>query len=235
MRRNRGLVAALAGSAALLVGGGTAALAADGGGHPQHQARCDMRLAKVAQKRGVTTDQLEAQIKARLLARVDALSKAGKISSDRAAALEKRISEASVICPGAHARHPLARRGVRGMLKAAADFLGLDGKALRAQLPGTSLAALAGHRGRARPTSRRRCSRRRRHGSRRRSTPGTHAVARRPGARPPDEARRQAGDEDLPGQVARPSRARETRKARTRGPFSRGEPRLTRSSRGGPR
>ncbi len=147
MRRNRGLVAALAGSAALLVGGGTAALAADGGGHPQHQARCDMRLAKVAQKRGMTTDQLEAQIKARLLARVDALSKAGKISSDRAAALEKRISLASVICPGAHARHPLARRGVRGMLKAAADFLGLDGKALRAELPGTSLAALAGHQG----------------------------------------------------------------------------------------
>ncbi len=146
MRRNRGFVAALAGSAALFVGGGTAALAADGG-HPQHQARCDLRLAKVAQKRGVTTDQLEAQIEARLLARVDALLKAGKISSDRAAALEKRISEASAICPGAHARHPLARRSVRGMLKAAADFLGLDGKALRAQLPGTSLATLAGHQG----------------------------------------------------------------------------------------
>ena len=146
MRRNRGFVAALAGGAVLLVGGGTAALAADGG-HPQRQARCDLRLAKVAQKRGVTTDQLEAQIKARLLARVDALLKAGKISSDRAAALEKRISDATVICPGAHARHPLARLGVRGMLKAAADFLGLDGPALRAQLPGTSLTALAGQQG----------------------------------------------------------------------------------------
>jgi hypothetical protein len=147
MRWNRGLVAVLAGSAVLLVGGGTAALAANGGGHAQHQARCDMRLAKVAQKKGVPADQLEAQIKARLLARVDALLKAGKISSARAAALEKRISAATVICPGARARHPLARRGLQGMLKAAADFLGLDGQALRAQLPGTSLVALAGHQG----------------------------------------------------------------------------------------
>ena len=146
MKRNRGLVAALAGSAVLLVGGGTAALA-DGGGQSQHQARCDMRLAKIAQKRGVTTDQLEAQIKARLLARVDALLKAGKISSDRAAALEKRISDATVICPGAHARHPLARHAVRRMLKAAADFLGLDRPALRAQLPGRSLTALAAGQG----------------------------------------------------------------------------------------
>ena len=147
MRRNRGFVAALTGSAVLLVGGGTAALAADGGGHPQHQAHCDMRLAKVAQKRGVTPDQLEAQVKARLLARVETLLKAGKISPDRAAALEKRISDAVVICPGAHARHPLARLGVHGMLKAAAGFLGLDGKALRAQLPGTSLTVLAGSQG----------------------------------------------------------------------------------------
>lgn len=146
MRPNRGVVAALAGSAALVVGGGTAALAA-GGGHPSHQARCDARLTKVAEKHGMTADQLEAQVKARLLARVDALLKAGRISSDRAAALEKRISEASAICPGAVARHPLARPGVHGMLRAAAGFLGLDGKALRAQLPGTSLAALAAQQG----------------------------------------------------------------------------------------
>jgi hypothetical protein len=146
MSWNRGLVAALAGGAALLVGGGAAALAANGG-HPQHQARCDARLAKVAEHRGVTVDQLEARIKTRLLARVDALLEAGKISSDRAAALEKRISDAASICPGAHARHPLARHSARRMLKAAADFLGLDAKALRARLPGTSLTALAGQQG----------------------------------------------------------------------------------------
>ena len=152
MRRNRGFVAALAGSAALFVGGGTAALAAEAAVIRSTRPAATCGSAKVAQKRGVTTDQLEAQIKTRLLARVDALLKAGKISSDRAAALEKRISEASAICPGAHARHPLARRSVRGMLKAAADFLGLDGKALRAQLPGTSLAALAGHQGKSQAT-----------------------------------------------------------------------------------
>lgn len=143
MRPNRGAVAAVVGSAAILVGGGTAALAGDGGnqGSQDRQARCQARLAKIAEHRGVTVAQLEAQIKARLAARVDAALAAGKISADRAAALKERIASFE-FCSGA-GRHPLVRHGVRGMLKAAADFLGLSGPELRAQLPGTSLAALA--------------------------------------------------------------------------------------------
>lgn len=39
--------------------------------------------------------------------------------------------------------HPRARIAALGMLRAAAEFLGLDRAELRAQLPGTSLAALA--------------------------------------------------------------------------------------------
>jgi hypothetical protein len=144
MRTTRGAVAALAGSAILLAAGGTAALA-DSGSNPDHQASCEARLATIAEHRGVTVDQLEAQIKARLDARVDAALAAGKISAERAAMLKERIASFQ-FCSGA-GRHPLARHGVRGMLKAAADFLHLSGPELRAQLPGTSLAALAQNEG----------------------------------------------------------------------------------------
>jgi len=139
MRLNRSAFAAFAGSAAVLVGGGTAALARDGG-NQSRAARCEERLARIAERRGVTVAQLEAQIKARLVARVDAASQAGRITPDQAASLKERIAGAE-IC--SRALHPLVRHGVRGMLRAAADFLGLSGAELRAQLPGTSLVALA--------------------------------------------------------------------------------------------
>ena len=143
MKPNRAAVAAAAGSAALLLAGGTAALAGNGGGQAgqDRQARCEARLAKIAEHRGVSVAQLEAQIKARLDARVDAALAAGKISADRAAALKQRIASFE-FCAG-NGRRPLVRHGVRGMLKAAADFLGLSGPELRQQLPGTSLDALA--------------------------------------------------------------------------------------------
>ncbi len=134
---NRTAVAALAGTAALLVGGGVAPAGQD---DSSRGTRCQERLAKIAEHRGVTAAQLEAEIKARLLARVDAAEKAGRISSERAAALRERIEEGS-LCAGA--RHGLVRHGLRGMFRAAADFLGLTPIELRAQLPGTSLAALA--------------------------------------------------------------------------------------------
>ncbi len=134
---NRTTVAAFAGTAALLVGGGTA-LAGQGDG--SRSARCIERLAKIAEHRGVSVAQLEAEIKARLRARVDAAEKSGRISSERAAALRERIEEGS-LCPGG--RHAKVRHGVRGMFRAAADFLGLTPIELRAQLPGTSLATLA--------------------------------------------------------------------------------------------
>jgi len=142
MTLNRGAVAALAGSAAIVVGGGAAALAANGGSAPSQdrQARCEARLAKVADQRGLTVAQLEAQIRANLSARVDAAVQTGRISADRAAALKARIASFE-FCSGA--RHPLVRHSARVMLRAAAGFLGLSGPQLRAELPGTSLAALA--------------------------------------------------------------------------------------------
>lgn len=141
MRLNRHAVGALAASAMLLVGGG-AALASSGGG--DRGTRCDERLAKIAAERGISVAQLEAEIKARLLARIDAAEQAGRLSKERAASLRERVSAGSICGAAKNARVKL---GARGMLKAAAEFLGLDRSELREQLPGTSLAALAAKQG----------------------------------------------------------------------------------------
>jgi hypothetical protein len=137
MKINRYAAGALAGAGALLIGGGVAVA---GPGDGDRGARCEERLAKVADERGVSVEQLEADIKARLLARIDAAEKAGRLSPERAAELRERVSE-SKLCP--RARHAQVRIAARGMLRAAAEFLGLDRDELRAKLPGSSLAGLA--------------------------------------------------------------------------------------------
>jgi len=137
MKLDRYAMGALAGAATLVVGGGVA-VAASGDG--AHAARCEARVAKVAERRGVTVDQLQANIRARLLARVDAAEKTGRISSERAAALRQRVAAGSV-CSAAAKVH--ARVAARGMLVLAARYLELSRAQLRAQLPGHSLADLA--------------------------------------------------------------------------------------------
>jgi hypothetical protein len=139
MRPNRHSVGALAATAAVLVGAG-AALAASPG-TADRSSRCEARVARIAERRGVTVEQLTADVKARLLARIDAAEKAGRISSERAAKLRERVTAGS-LCEGAR-HHAHARVALHGMLRAAAGFLGLDREELREQLPGTSLAALA--------------------------------------------------------------------------------------------
>ena len=158
MRPNREAAAALAAGSALLLVGGGAALAASGDG--DRGTRCDERLAKIAERRGVTAEQLQADLKARLLARIEAAEKAGRISSERAAALRTRVSEGS-LCGRRH--HVRARIVVRGMVRAAAGFLKLDRPELRAQLPGTSSRRSPRSRARPSPRSRPRWSRRPRH------------------------------------------------------------------------
>ena len=142
MTWNRNAVAALVGGVTLLVGGGTA-LAAQGGAQSNgdRAARCQARLAKIAEKRGVSVQRLEADMKSKLAAGVDAALAAGRISAERAAQLKERIAQIE-LCKGAKAK--VARPG---MLRAAADYLGLSAEELRAQLPGTSLAALAAKQG----------------------------------------------------------------------------------------
>ena len=138
MRLNRYGLGALTASVALLAGGG-AALAAPGDDSPG--SRCDAVLAKIAEKRGTTVDQLVADAKARVLARIDAAEQAGKLSKEQADALRQRVNDFEP-CARAHGARP-AVRPLHGMLKAAADFLDLNAEQLKAQLPGTSLAGLA--------------------------------------------------------------------------------------------
>jgi hypothetical protein len=142
MTVNRYGIAALAGVAALVVGGGGTALASKDGG--DKASRCQARVARIAERRGITVEQLEANVKARLLARVDAALAARRITSDRAAELRDRIENA-MLCSG-ELRHKV-RHGVHRVLAAAADYLGFTPQELREQLPGTSLAALAAKQG----------------------------------------------------------------------------------------
>lgn len=136
MHVNRHAVGAFAAAAALLVGGG-AALAAS----PQERtARCDAHLAKLAEKRGVTVEQLQADVQSRLLARIDAAEKAGRLSKERAAKLRERVQDTRLCGDHTRVRATIASRG---MLGAAARFLELNRAELRAQLPGNSLAGLA--------------------------------------------------------------------------------------------
>ncbi len=140
MRTNRHAVVAVVGATALLAGGG-AALASGPGN--DRGARCEKRLEKIAERRGVSVAELESKVKERLGARVDAALEAGRISSERAAKLKERIS-AGTLCNAARAvKIGHARHASHGMFKAAAQFLGLDRAALKAQLPGNSLASLA--------------------------------------------------------------------------------------------
>jgi hypothetical protein len=143
MSVNRNVVVAVVAIVALLASAG-AALAAASAGQDVRVGRCDAWLAKAAERRGISAEQLEARIEARRLARVDAALRAGRISPERAAALRARIS-ARRLCP----RPPLVRIALahRPLLRATAGYLDLRPGELRVQLSGTSLAALAQARG----------------------------------------------------------------------------------------
>jgi len=141
MKIDRYALGALAATATLVVGGGVALASSSDG---NRTTRCEARVARIAERRGVTVDQLEASVKARLLVRIDAAEKAGRISAERAATLRERVSDSTPCGAPAKARIAFA---ARGMVRAAARFLGFDRAGLHAQLPGTSLAALADKQG----------------------------------------------------------------------------------------
>ena len=137
MGLDRTTFAALAGATALLAGAGAALAGED---NPDRSARCEERLARIAERQGISVAELEARIKARALARIEAALEAGRISNERAAALRQRVAEGN-LCPGR--RHGRVASTARGMLCAAGEYIGLTKEQLRAQLPGTSLTALA--------------------------------------------------------------------------------------------
>ena len=143
MRRTRYSIAVLTASATLGVTGGVA-VAGSGDGNGDRAARCSERLAKAAERRGVSVEQLEATVRTRLLARIDDAEKAGRIASERATALRERIEDASLCGARKHVR---ARLAAQHLLRAAAEFLGIERGELREELHGTSLASLAAAQG----------------------------------------------------------------------------------------
>lgn len=136
--RRRGTAYVVLGCTAALLVGATAAIAADP--VADRTTRCDEVLARTAERRGVTPDELDAALRARLLARLELAERDGRITPERAGALRIRVSEGELCALGRVFR---VDAGVRGLLGAAARYLGLERAQLRAQLRGTSLAALA--------------------------------------------------------------------------------------------
>ncbi len=139
----RGLtVATLATAGALLVGGGTA-LAGDG----DKGARCDAFLAKVAEKRGVSVEQLTADYKDKVVAKIDAAVKAGKLTEAQAA--EKRAKVAAATgCKGFGKSVKKARGKAKhasvGAFAAATAYLEMSREQLKVDLAkGTTLAQIA--------------------------------------------------------------------------------------------
>jgi (p)ppGpp synthase/HD superfamily hydrolase len=140
MRRRKLTVATLATAGALLVGGGTA-LADDG----DKGARCDAFIAKIAEKRGVSVEQLTADFKARVVALIDAAEKAGKLTSEQAAAKRAKVAEATG-CKGfaKKVKRGHAKRASAGFFAGALTYLDLPRDELKAELKkGTTLAQLA--------------------------------------------------------------------------------------------
>jgi hypothetical protein len=142
MRLNRTAIAALTGAVVAVVAGGNA-LAGQSGNDGQ-SVRCQDRLGRAAEKRGVSIAQLRAQIQARAFARIDAALAAGRISAEHAAKLKETFA-AGRLCqrPRGTTNALGAKLGTRGLLRAAADYLDLTKAELRAELRGTSLGALA--------------------------------------------------------------------------------------------
>jgi len=141
MRLDRYAIAALAGAAALFAGAG-AALA--GPKDDDHGARCETRLGKIAEKRGVDVQQLKATLEARLQERLAKAVANGRLTAEQAQRVAERIESGS-FCPAV--RQAKKAHAARGLLAAAADYLGLSKDELKAQLPGASLAALAAKQG----------------------------------------------------------------------------------------
>jgi hypothetical protein len=152
MRSNRLAIAVLIAVGAMVVGGG-AALAGDGSGTGS-QTRCDRIWERLAEKRVVTVEQLKAQWRAKVIARIDAAVKAGRLSEARAAELRAKTAASTGCLSGDKRgdrdgkRPPKFHHGGFFFASAISGYLGLSKDALVAELrSGSSLAAIAAKQG----------------------------------------------------------------------------------------
>jgi hypothetical protein len=147
MRLNRYTITSVVAAGAVLAGGG-AALADDGSDRAE---RCDAFLAKVAEKRGVSVEQLQANARARITKAIAAAEKAGKLTAEQAAAKRAKLAEATgckAVAKKVRKARGTARRASFGMFAGAMDYLGFSKDELKAELKqGTTLAQLAAAKG----------------------------------------------------------------------------------------
>ena len=203
MKLKRNAVAALAIVAAVAVGGSSSALAQGSDRDSGDGQRCEKLIERIAQRLGVSTDQAKAALKARMFARIDEAVKNGRMSQERAAALKAKIDADLCAALGGMAQRKMEQRAALGMLRAAGAYLELSKAELRAQLPGTSLAALAVKQGQGKTAAGLKAARDRCAGGRRTCTavPPSPCVAPRNAVRdggPPQ------GREESPSMMMRP-------------------------------
>ncbi|MFN2467381.1 MAG: hypothetical protein ABR521_04515 [Gaiellaceae bacterium] len=154
---------ALVATVAALGAGGAAIATTQAGSTTKARAAEQPFLSDVAGRVGVRPDALLAAIKAEAKERVDAAVAAGKLPAERAARIKARIDAATLERPFAGARGsgfkggPGARVGpgkhgrghLLGIFRAAASYIGIDARDLRAELAaGRSLAEVATANGR---------------------------------------------------------------------------------------
>ena len=147
MTTTRIAIVTLAVVGTLLYGGG-AALADDGHGQgtaATRQERCQRMAQRIAERQGITVEQLEAKLRQRALDRIDAALKAGRISAEQAAKLKERVN-AWKLCASSGEGHDKRHHALAlgSMLAGAADYLGLTHDQLRQELgAGKSLKDIA--------------------------------------------------------------------------------------------
>jgi hypothetical protein len=135
---NRKLVVGLA--TLIVLGGSAGAIAATQTGASQLAPSSQAYIDDLAGRLNVAPSTLSAAMKAALDDRIDAALAAGRITSDRAAALKARVAAGKLHA----ARPPAAGRGLRAGANAAEDYLGISAATLRTDLAsGKTLAQIA--------------------------------------------------------------------------------------------
>ena len=139
MRRNQKVILGVA--VALAAAGGGAAIASSGSDSPSAESQAVIDDA--ASQLGISSDKLSAALKKALSDRIDAAVAAGQLTKAEGDALKQRLQSGDVPLFGGF-RLGFGHFGFFGDFSAAADYLGLTGAQLRAQVEsGKSLAQIA--------------------------------------------------------------------------------------------
>jgi 3-hydroxyacyl-CoA dehydrogenase len=127
--RSKRVLAGVAATLALAVGGGVGFAATRSGSDPAASESPAAFLADVAERLGIESEKLEAAIEAEALERLDAAVAAGRVTEEEAAKIRERIESGDVPFLGRHHRHA-------PVLNGAAEYIGVTPAKLREELKG---------------------------------------------------------------------------------------------------